>query len=155
MQGWIFTPQPNFGWRSIVVTSTIRPVHPSIQILSGPLLRNYTWQLVHIFRADQHNIVTLHYGVTVTFDSFFTLELLSRQCPLHNCSPMQYVKHPIHVLFLYSQWYAVSMFNTATSITFVLSQQGFSKSISQIRGGVIKRMFASNQGIGCTITCQK
>ncbi len=34
----VFYPLPNFGWRGIVITSAI---HLSIQILSGPILRNY------------------------------------------------------------------------------------------------------------------
>ncbi len=56
----IFTPLPNFGQRGIVVTTvvhlsspSVESIHPSIQILSRPVLKNYAEKLFHIFQVDQ------------------------------------------------------------------------------------------------------
>ncbi len=46
-----------FGWRGIVIISTLCSIHLSIKIRSGPILRNYTWQLFHI--SEQINLQSI------------------------------------------------------------------------------------------------
>ncbi len=44
---------------------SVHPICPSTQILSGPVIRNYTWQLFHMFRADQSYMEPVHCKVTL------------------------------------------------------------------------------------------
>ncbi len=65
---WFITPHPNIGWRGIVITSTFLSVHSHENYLNVVIVyRNYTWQLFHIFRADQSDMVPVHCKVMLTF----------------------------------------------------------------------------------------
>ncbi len=60
----VFTSQPTFGQRGIVVTSAVCPIHVSIQILSGPVLRKL--YMFHIFRAEQSYLEPVHCQIILT-----------------------------------------------------------------------------------------
>ncbi len=50
------------------------------EILSGPLLRNYKWQMLHTFRAYQSDMVPVYGRVILTFDCPLSLKLWNL-CP--------------------------------------------------------------------------
>ncbi len=60
----IFTPQILAGGVFLLPQLSM---HMSIQILSWPLLRNYTWQLFLIFRFDQSYMEPVYCWVILTF----------------------------------------------------------------------------------------
>ncbi len=87
----VFTPLPIFYWRGIVVSSVFIPVCPSIlhifrsdqsyngtcqlsgyfdlltfKMLFRPLLGQFKWQLLHIFRADHPAIGPVYCRIILT-----------------------------------------------------------------------------------------
>ncbi len=68
--------QRNFSRRGITIASTVLSVHPSVQILFGPVLRIYTCQLFEIYRTDQSYMEPIHcnlyYGLLA-----FVLEIMT------------------------------------------------------------------------------